>query len=162
MYELIVIGGGEYFVDIFNGLAMVIGSGDYLNIVKIASSLAFIIAICNSALAGSLLDSTKWFITTFIIIQLLLYPKATIHVTDKTNPTLRGAKIDNVPFVIAYTASTASKIGYSLTKQFEVAYSLPDDLKYSQNGMIFGINLWKAMQNIQISNAILSNNLKTK
>lgn len=159
MYELIVIGGGEYFVDIFNGLAMVIGSGDYLNIVKIASSLAFIIAICNSALAGSLLDSTKWFITTFIIIQLLLYPKATIHVTDKTNPTLRGAKIDNVPFVIAYTASTASKIGYSLTKQFEVAYSLPDDLKYSQNGMIFGINLWKAMQNIQISNANLANSV---
>ena len=159
MYELIVIGGGEYYVDVFNGLAMLINSESYLGIVKIALSLAFMMAILNSALSGSLNESVKWFITTFILTQLLLYPKATIHITDKTNPTIQGAKIDNVPFVIAYGASTASKIGYSLTKQFEAVYSLPDDLKYSQNGMIFGVNLLKALQNVQISNANLANSI---
>lgn len=161
MYELIVIGGGEYYVDVFNGLAMLINSESYLGIVKIALSLAFMMAILNSALSGSLNESVKWFITTFILTQLLLYPKATIHITDKTNPTIQGAKIDNVPFVIAYGASTASKIGYSLTKQFEAVYSLPDDLKYSQNGMIFGVNLLKALQNVQISNANLANSINS-
>lgn len=156
MYELITIGGGEYFVDIFNGLAMLVKSGDYLNVVEIAASLAFMIAIINAALSGSLYDSSKWFVTTFLIIQTLLYPKATLQITDKTNPALKGATVDNVPFVIAYTASTASQIGYSLTKQFEAVYSLPDDLQYTQNGMIFGVNLWQSMQQSTITNANLA------
>ena len=132
MYELIVIGGGEYYVDVFNGLAMLINSESYLGIVKISLSLAFMMAILSSAFSGSLNDGIKWFVATFILTQILLYPKTTIHITDKTNQTLLGAKVDNVPFVIAYAASTASKIGYSLTKQFETVYSLPDDLKYNQ------------------------------
>jgi len=156
MYELITIGGGEYFVDIFNGLAMLVKSGDYLNVVEIAASLAFMIAIINAALSGSLYDSSKWFVVTFIVIQTLLYPKATLQITDKTNPALNGATVDNVPFVIAYTASTASQIGYSLTKQFESVYSLPDDLQYTQNGMIFGVNLWQSMQQSTITNANLA------
>lgn len=156
MYELITIGGGEYYVDTFNGLAMLIKSGDYLNVVQIAASLAFMVAILNAALSGSLYDSSKWFVTTFIIIQTLLYPRATLHITDKTNPALKGATVDNVPFVIAYTASTASQIGYSLTKQFESVYSLPDDLQYTENGMIFGVNLWRGMQQATITNANLA------
>lgn len=156
MFEFITIGGGEYFVDIFNGLAMLVRSGDFMNVVKIASSLAFAITILNAALSGSLYDSSKWFISTFIILQLLLYPKATLHVTDKTNPALMGATIDNVPYIIAYTASTTSQIGYALTTQFEAVYSLPDDLKYSANGMIFGVNLWQAMQQTKITNSNLA------
>lgn len=161
MYELIVIGGGEYYVDVFNGLAMLINSESYLGIVKISLSLAFMMAILSSAFSGSLNDGIKWFVVTFILTQILLYPKTTIHITDKTNQTLLGAKVDNVPFVIAYAASTASKIGYSLTKQFETVYSLPDDLKYSQNGMIFGVNLLKALQSTQISNSNLANSINS-
>ncbi len=156
MYEFITIGGGEYFVDIFNGLAMLIKSGDYMSVVTIAASLAFMIAVLNAALAGSLYDSSRWFVTTFIITQTLLYPKATVQVTDKTNPALMGATIDNVPFVIAYAASTTSQISYALTKQFESVYSLPNDLQYTENGMIFGVNLWQAMQQTRITNSNLA------
>lgn len=156
MYEFITIGGGEYFVDIFNGLSMVIKSGDYMNVIKISAVLAFMVALLNAALMGSLYDSGKWFITTIIITQTLLYPKASLHITDKTNPVLRGAQVDNVPFVIAYTASVTSQIGYALTKQFETVYSLPDDLQYSQNGMIFGANLLQAMSQARITNSRLA------
>ena len=156
MYEFITIGGGEYFVDIFNGLAMIVKSGDFMSVVKISAVLAFMIAALNAALMGSLYDSSKWFLTTMIITQTLLYPKASIHITDKTNNALQGAQVDNVPFVIAYVASTSSQIGYSLTKLFESAYSLPDDLQYSQNGMIFGVNLFSAMTQAQITNSKLA------
>lgn len=159
MYEFITIGGGEYFVDIFNGLAMVVKSGDFLDVVKISTVLAFMISLLNAALMGSLYDSSKWFLTTIIVTQMLLYPKATIHVTDKTNPTLVGAKVDNVPFVIAYTAATSSQIGYSLTRIFESAYSLPGDLQYSENGMIFGANLMNAMSQARVANSRLSASL---
>ena len=54
MYEFITIGGGEYFVDIFNGLAMVVKSGDFLDVVKISAILAFMISLLNAALMGSL------------------------------------------------------------------------------------------------------------
>jgi hypothetical protein len=159
MYEFITIGGGEYFVDIFNGLAMVVKSGDFLDVVKISAILAFMISLLNAALMGSLYDSSKWFLTTIIVTQTLLYPTATIHVTDKTNSTLVGAKVDNVPFVIAYTAATSSQIGYSLTKLFESVYSLPNDLQYTENGMIFGANLMNAMTQARVANSRLSASL---
>lgn len=159
MYEFITIGGGEYFVDIFNGLAMVVKSGDFMDVVKTSAVLAFMISLLNAALMGSLYDSSKWFLTTIIVTQMLLYPKATIHVTDKTNTTLVGAKVDNVPFVIAYTASISSQIGYSLTTLFESAYSLPSDLQYSTNGMIFGTNLMNAMTQARVANSRLSSSL---
>ena len=159
MYEFITIGGGEYFVDIFNGLAMVVKSGDFMDVIKISAVLAFMISMLNAALMGSLYDSSKWFLTTIIVTQLLLYPTATVHVTDKTNPTLVGAKVDNVPFVIAYTAATSSQIGYSLTKLFESVYSLPNDLQYTENGMIFGANLMNAMSQARVANSRLSASL---
>lgn len=159
MYEVIVIGGGEFYRDVFNGLAMLIQSDDFLGVVSIAASIAFAIAILNAALAGSLYDSSKWFLTTFIITQILLYPKATVQVTDKTNTLLEGATVANVPYVIAYTASTTSKIGYALTTQFESVYSLPADTQYSQNGMIFGVNMWNAMSQASITNSNLASSV---
>ena len=127
MHEFITIGGGEYFVDIFNSIASVVKNGEYMNVVKIAGAIAFMMAFINAALANSLYDAGKWFITTFIVIQLLIYPKASIHVTDKTNPALKGAKIDNVPYGLAHAAPTASLAGYNLTKRLEAVFSLPDD-----------------------------------
>ena len=157
--EFITIGGGEYYVDIFNGVAAIVKSGDYLSIFKIAATIAFSMAVLNAAISNSLYDTGKWFITTFIITQVLLYPKTSIHVTDKTNPALMGAQIDNVPFVIGYTASASSQVGYSMTKLFETVFSLPDDLQYSENGMIFGVNLMKAMMQARITNSQLASSV---
>jgi conjugal transfer mating pair stabilization protein TraG len=159
MYEVIVIGGGEYYRDVFNGLAMLLQSDDFLGVVAIGVIVAFAMTILNAALSGSLYDASKWFLTTFVITQVLLYPTATVQVTDKTNPLLQGATVDNVPYVIAYTASTTSKIGYSLTTQFESVFSLPDDTQYSQNGVIFGINMWNAMSRATITNSNLSSSV---
>lgn len=159
MYEFITIGGGEFFVDIFNGLAMLIRSGDFASVVKITGTLSFAIVMLNVVLSGNIYDAGKWYLTTFVILQALLYPSATVHVTDKSNPTLQGATIDNVPYVIALTASTTSQVGYALTKQMEVVYSLPDDIQYSQNGMLFGANLLQALTNASVTNANLASSL---
>ena len=156
MYEFITIGGGEYFVDFFNGLASLIKSEDYLDTIKITGSIAFMWVLLNAAFAGNLESTAKWFITVFMVTQIMLTPKTTLHITDKTNPALQGATVDNVPFVIAYVASTSSQIGYSLTKQFEAVYSLPDDLKYQKNGMIFGVNLLETMTTATIYNSTFS------
>lgn len=159
MYEFITIGGGEFFVDIFNGLAMLIKSGDFSSVVKITATLSFGIVMLNTVLSGNIYNAGKWYLTTFVILHALLYPSATIHVTDKANPALRGAKIDNVPYVIALIAATTSQVGYSLTKQMETVYSLPDDLQYSQNGMLFGANLLQAITKASVTNANLASSL---
>lgn len=156
MYEFITIGGGGYFVDFFNGVASLVKSEDYLDTVKITGAIAFMWALLNAAFSGSLESTAKWFITVFLVTQIMLTPKTTLHITDKTNPALQGATVDNVPFVLAYVASTSSQVGYSLTKQFETVYSLPDDLKYQNNGMIFGVNLLETMTAATIYNSAFS------
>jgi hypothetical protein len=156
MYEFITIGGGQYFVDFFNGVASLMKSEDYLDTVKIVGTIAFMWMLLNSAFQMSLEYSAKWFVTIFLTTQILITPKTTLHITDKTNPALQGATVDNVPFVIAYLASASSQIGYSLTSQFEAVYSLPDDLKYQNNGMIFGVNLMETVANATIYNSRFS------
>jgi len=159
MYEFITIGGGAYFVDFFNGIASLMKSEDYLDTVKIVGSIAFMWVLLNSAFQQSLEYSAKWFITIFLTTQILITPTTTLHITDKTNSELQGATVDNVPFVIAYVASLSSKVGYSLTQQFEAVYSLPDDIKYQNNGMIFGVNLMETMTAATIYNAKFSESL---
>jgi len=161
MYEFITIGGGEFFVDIFNGLAMLIRSGDFAAVVKIVATLSFGIVMLNVVLSGNIYDAGKWYLTTFVILQALLFPSATVHVTDKANPALKGATIDHVPYVIALVASTTTKVEYSLTKQMETVYSLPDDIQYSENGMLFGANLLQAVSKVTVTNANLASSLES-
>jgi len=159
MYEFITIGGGSYFVDIFNGIASLIKSEDYLDSVKLTGSIAFMWVLINAAFGNNLESTAKWFITVFLVTNILLSSKTTLHITDKTNPALQGATVDNVPFVIAYVASASSKVGYLLTQQFEAVYSLPDDIKYQNHGMIFGVNLLETMSNATIYNAKFAESL---
>ncbi len=159
MYEFITIGGGSYFVEIFNGIASLLKSADYMDAFKITSVVAFMWIMLNAAFNNSLESVAKWFVTVFLITQILINSKATLHITDKTNPTLQGATVDNVPLVIAFVASTSSQIGYLLTKQFEAVYSLPDDIKYQNNGMTFGSKMIETMSNATIYNTKFSESM---
>ncbi len=159
IYEFITIGGGELFVDFFNGVASLVKSDSYMGVIKVSMLISAFWILLEAAFTNSIDGLFKQTLIVFVTTQVLLYPTVSIHVTDKTDLALRGAKIDNVPLLLALPAAISSQIGDTITSEFETVFSLPDDMKYSQNGMIFGLKLMNAATKVTVGSGTVRENL---
>ena len=82
--EIITHGGGEILYYVLNGVASIINSSDYADLIAI--TLAFgVIWIGSRAMfaMGSLKESASFFLGFLIFYQGLLLPKVTVLLTDK-------------------------------------------------------------------------------
>ena len=128
-------------MDFFNGVASLVKSKNYMGVIKVSMLISAFWILLEAAFTNSIDGLFKQTLIVFVTTQVLLYPTVSIHVTDKTDLELKGAKIDNVPLLLALPAALSSQIGDTITSEFETVFSLPDDMKYSKNGMIFGL-IW--------------------
>ena len=76
------------------------------------------------------------------------------------DPTLAPAVVANVPIGLALFASLTSEVGDGLTRLTEQAFTLPDDLRYQEHGMIFGARLADAVTRMEITDAVFARNLR--
>ena len=137
MFTIYTIGGGEFLRDFFNGVAILVNSSIYASAFKIMIVIG-VIWYGFKASNGAIKEAMKWVIVTIIILYVMVFAKATIIVEDDVNPALAGNRIDNVPFGLAVISGIASSLDRHLTAAFEQIFSLPNDLQYSENGMILG------------------------
>lgn len=135
-----VLGGGEYLMQVFNGVAAIIGSSSWDSMFRIAlliSASSFFVAFIRGHDPKEML---KFMAFMILITSVLLGPKRSVHIIDRTNPT--GVYlVDNVPLGLAAPASLISSIGTSLTELYELVFHTPDSLTYSKTGMLFGADL---------------------
>ena len=135
MHTIYTIGGGEFMRDFFNGVAILVSSGIYITSLKIMIVIG-VLWYGFKASNGALMEAFKWIITVVIISYTMLFAKSSVIIEDRANPGLSGNKIDNVPFGLAVIAGVSSGLGEHLTSGFEQMFSLPNDMKYSQSGLI--------------------------
>ena len=128
--------------DFFNGVAILVSSGIYITSIKIMIVIG-VLWYGFKASNGALMEAFKWILTVVIISYTMLFAKSSVIIEDKANPGLSGNKIDNVPFGLAVIAGVSSSLGEHLTRGFEQMFSLPNDLKYSENGLILGARVLK-------------------
>ena len=135
-----VLGGGEYLMQVFNGVAAIIGSSSWDSMFRIAlliSASSFFVAFIRGHDPKEML---KFMAFMILITSVLLGPKRSVHIIDRTNPT--GVYlVDNVPLGLAAPAALISSIGTSLTELYELVFHTPDSLTYSKTGMLFGADL---------------------
>ena len=87
-----------------------------------------------------------------------MVPKADVIVTDRIDATQSGV-VSNVPLGLAATAGTFSLVGDWLTRSYETVFSLPNDLRYHESGMLFGQYLVEASTRFEITDQRLAANL---
>ena len=143
MHTIYTIGGGEFIRDFFNGVAVLSNSGVYSSALKIMVVIGIIWYGFMASYAGNIKEALKWVLTTVLVFYIMLFAKASVIIEDKANVGLSGNKIDNVPFGVAVIAGIASGLGESLTRGFEQMFSLPNDMQYSENGLILGSKIIK-------------------
>ncbi|MDR2526534.1 MAG: conjugal transfer protein TraG N-terminal domain-containing protein [Rickettsiales bacterium] len=84
----------------------------------------------------------------------MFLPKVRVLITDRINPNMQmGRSIDDVPWGLAFFANIITSIGDSMTRAFDMNFSLPDDLQYSKTGMLFGSQIIQRIATAKIKNS---------
>lgn len=135
-----VLGGGEYMMNVFNGVAALIGSDSWTSMYRIALTLSGVAVLVSFMKAHDPKELLKFVAMMVMMSSILLVPKHTVHIVDRANPT--GVYlVDNVPVGLAVPARFITSIGTSLTEAYETVFHTPDALTYSKTGMLFGADL---------------------
>jgi conjugal transfer mating pair stabilization protein TraG len=142
MNTIYTIGGGEFMRDFFNGVAILVASGIYISAIKIMIMIG-VMWYGFKASYGAISEAIKWMISVVLISYTMLFAKGSIIIEDRANLGLSGNRIDNVPFGLVVIAGISSALEENLTSGFEQMFSLPNDLKYSENGLLLASKVVK-------------------
>ena len=175
IYSLETIGAGEMLWTLFNAIAALLrpnGGSLIQSFIILGTAIGAVAALWYTVFKNSLRPFVSWFIVTQVIILGLFSPVATIQITDVL--TGFNKNVDNVPFALAFTASTLSSVSTGITKAIETVFQpapsyvggsgfqkqSPDQLAYSQTGFMFAAHVMAQMKGVQLSNDDMMDNMK--
>jgi conjugal transfer mating pair stabilization protein TraG len=155
--EMFAFGNVDELVAVFNAVVLITGSNDLIGLIRSLALVGLIITGLAAAMMLQRWDSiTTWFIALAMIFTGLLVPKRDLLITDLTG-LQPSAVVNNVPLGLAFFASTTSRAGKWMTQVTETAFSLPTDLKFQENGLMFGASLLQKAR----SSSVVSAEFKT-
>lgn len=175
MYSLETIGAGEMLWTLFNAIAALLrpdGGSLIQSFIILGTVIGAVASLWYTVFQNTFRPFLSWFISTQVIILGLFAPVATIHIKDVLTGFQRT--VDNVPFALAFTASTLSSVGTGVTKVIERVFQpapnyvggagfqlqSSDQLAYSQTGFMFAASVMAQMKGVQISNDDMMDNMK--
>ncbi|MDO8942668.1 MAG: conjugal transfer protein TraG N-terminal domain-containing protein [Desulfobacterales bacterium] len=147
MWEIYAYQNSDSLFGIFNAAAAIHASSDYMAAVAAVAFCGFVAALIAYAFAPEKLQGWKWLATVVLVFSVLIVPRVTVGIVDKTGGSAVKV-VANVPFGVAMLGSITSTIGHTLTGLFETAFQvipgvggLPSELTYEKNGLMFGNRL---------------------
>lgn len=169
-YTLFSYGDVDTLALIFNALAAMTGGSSMAGAIAMVLILGFFGALISMAVMKHMYG-VHWLIAVFLINGVLLVPKTTVQIVDKTAmqaPVL----VDNVPWGIGALASIVTSVGSGLTETFETAFqvlpaaltgngivTLPADLTYEKTGMMFGATLIQEASKTRFNDPVFETDL---
>ncbi len=158
--SVFTIGGGDLLEKVFNAVAAAFNNTSTIGaITSLAVMLGGLFAAFEFSKTRDIKVLIKWAGTYVIVTSLILYPKATVAIEDRTGFDIKPRIIDHVPLSLAIFASFTSRIGIGFTEAIETIFHLPDDMAYNKTGMLMGSKLVLASRNFQITDADFSQTL---
>lgn len=156
MWEVFAYHNSEALAGIFNAIAAIMASGTYMSAIAAVAFCGFAVAMVAYMFQPEKLVGWRWLVSVVLIYGVLFVPRVTVAVVDKTGGTPNRV-IANVPFGMAALGGLTSTIGNTITELFETAFqtlpgpaSLPGELSYQQNGLMFGSRLIQETRSISI------------
>ncbi len=154
MWEIFAYQNADSLFGIFNAIAAILGSSDYLGALAAVAFCGFVAAMIAYAFAPEKLQGWKWLGSVVLVFSILIVPRVTVGIVDKTG-SAPVKVIANVPFGVAMFGGLTSTIGNTLTELFETAFqfipgpgALPSELTFQKNGLMFGNRLIRETSNV--------------
>lgn len=147
----------DTLTSVFNAIVAIMGGSGFISLLKTAALLGMLMAF-SQMLFGKNFEGLHWFMGMFIVYGVLFIPRANVVIIDRVAsqpPTV----VANVPLGLAFFGHVTSKVGDFLTTEYESNFALPNDLKYQQNGMMFGDRLFSESRRMVIADPNLRNDM---
>lgn len=136
MWEIYSYGGGDFLRMIFTGIASFFGNDDYTLALNAVALMGFVGWLFGIAMGGGKGFDIKHLLVIIMVLGILVVPKKDIIITDRVVPA-NSAVVGNVPLGLAFIASSFSKFGDFFARGFETVFSLPNQMEYTGNGLLF-------------------------
>lgn len=108
MWEIYAYQNADSLFGIFNAAATIHGSGDYMAAVAAVAFCGFIAALVAYAFAPEKLQGWKWLATVLLVFSVLIVPRVTVGVVDKTGGSAVKV-VANVPFGVAFLGRSCGR-----------------------------------------------------
>ncbi|MEY8874607.1 conjugal transfer protein TraG N-terminal domain-containing protein [Haemophilus sp. SZY H52] len=156
--EITILDGVEVLYQAFNAISSFVKNDTWFSLIKIAEFIGILMAMIVYIKGQDFRVFFYWLFAFVLINTILLTPKERVIIRDLANPTI-VKPVDNVPLGVAFPLYLATNIGNSIARTYDMFFSTPNDLKYTNTGLLFGQRLLEESFYIKPSNAKLATNL---
>lgn len=140
-YTVYSFGNIAELQNVLNAVAMVMNGGEYGTLLKAMSTFAILMFGTAAMAKARNMDVVTHVLGVTFFYLALFVPKQDVVIIDTMGQ--GPVTVSNVPLGIAMMTSLTSQMGYWLTNEYETVFSVPEDLQYQKNGMLFGASLYK-------------------
>lgn len=155
-----VFGFGELYNEVFNAVASLATHPDYHALLMLTLMVGGVFAVVRYITTRSMMQLAIPFISYVVVMAVLLAPLGSVFITDEINQN-QFYEVDHVPLGMAVPASLLSRIGVGLTQLMEEFFSLPDDVHYSQTGMVMMSSLVENQSQFAITDPDVAKSLNS-
>ena len=155
VFQIDTYGNGQFIAEVLNSIAILAGSG-LLGLIRLGLVAGILLAVMSSLFGGRMAPGRQ-FALSILIYMTLFGVKVDMAVYDRVTSYTRV--ISSVPAGVGVFAWATSGVGSGLTRVMEGAFSLPDALSYSKNGLLRGAELIKRSTSFTVAEPHLANTL---
>lgn len=153
------ITGGELIRAFYNSVAGMFQYAGIIGLFKTAVALGGIVTVVHFIVFRDAKRMFLFLLNYTFAIAFILTPKCTVHIDDRTDP-LSNLSVDNVPLILGVLGSISSQLSSRITQTFELFFHSPNDMNYSQTGMIMGAKLFLSASQIKITDPSFNANMQ--
>jgi conjugal transfer mating pair stabilization protein TraG len=153
------ITGGELTVAFYNAVAAMFQYLGVMGLFKTAIGLGGIWTVGQFIVSRNVRSMFLFVLKYALVIAFVLTPKSTVQIFDRTDP-MTTLSVDNVPLILGAIGSLSSSLSNRVTQTFELFFHAPNDMDYSQTGMIMGAKLFLSASQIKITDPSFNSNMQ--
>ena len=156
-FQIDTYGNGQFIAEVLNSIAILTGSG-LLGLIRLGLVAGILLAVLSSLFGGRMVPGHQ-FALSILIYMMLFGVRVDVAVFDRV--TSYTQVISAVPAGVGVFAWATSGVGSGLTRVMETAFSLPDALRYSKNGLLRGAELIKRSTAFTVAEPHLANTISS-
>lgn len=152
-YELYSIGSAKFLREIFNSVAMITGSGDFLGACAVAIMLGVILAVIKGIMTGGGKIEVGAIVVSSLVTCIMFVPRATVVVEDVYNGSTYA--VDNVPIGVAAPGMFISRVGFTIAELMDQGFSTVDtNFGITNRPFLESTKILSNLRNPQFANSV--------
>ncbi|NNE62884.1 MAG: hypothetical protein HKN34_02265, partial [Gammaproteobacteria bacterium] len=157
MVEVFTYGNGVMLGSLFQAVAALTSTPDYLELIRLVFVISALIVAIEIVWTGRFKATGRLF-AIILMMNAAILSTTDVQIVDRVN-SANDSLVADVPAGLAAPLALSTAIGDWATGAFETVFSLPNDLRYKSNGLLFASRLVEATTQFQITDSRMANNL---